>query len=103
MKDQSFKKFFQSLGKAFRTKGKKKGMTLDHQTLREMIRGIVTTRPDEIACDNCFDKLDQFAELVLAGKDVSDAMPLIQHHLDHCKDCREEFDALLQSLKALSE
>ena len=103
MKNQSSGKIFKSLGKAFRLKGKKKGMILDHRTLREMIRGIATTRKDEIACDNCFDKLDQFAELVLEGKDASAAMPLIQHHLDHCKDCREEFDALLQSLKTLSE
>jgi hypothetical protein len=103
MKNQRFKKLFQSLGNAFRPKGKKQGMVLDHQTLREMIRGIVTTRKDEVACDDCFEKLDQFAELVLEGKEASDAMPLIQHHLDHCKDCREEFDALLQSLKTLSE
>ncbi|UCB46156.1 MAG: hypothetical protein JSV25_01670 [Spirochaetota bacterium] len=97
------KKIFQSFGNAFRPKGKKKSMTLDHQTLKEMIRGIVTTRKDEIACDSCFDKLDQFAEFVLEGKDASEAMPLIQHHLDHCKDCREEFEALMQSLKSLSK
>ena len=24
-------------------------------------------------------------------------------HLDHCKDCREEFEALMQSLKSLSK
>lgn len=74
--------------------------TPDHDTLHQMVRGIMTTREDEIACDECFDLLDQFAELALQGKDPSVIMPLVQHHLEHCAECKEEYDLLMKSLRA---
>ena len=71
---------------------------LDSEKLRQLVRGIAATRPDEIACDECFDRLDCFVESTLAGRNTSEAMPLIQDHLEHCHDCREEFEALLTAL-----
>ena len=75
-------------------------MFLKLDTLKKMIYGIGSTRPDEIGCDECFEQLDRFAELVLAGKSAAEAMPLVQDHLDRCGDCREEFEALLRALRA---
>ena len=66
-----------------------------------MVRGILTTRPDEIGCDECFAQLDRFVELQLAGKNAAEAMPLVHDHLERCHDCREEFEALLAALRAL--
>jgi len=66
-----------------------------------MIRAIKMTSPDEIGCDDCFDQLNEFAELKLAGKSTEKAMPLVQDHLNRCGDCREEFEALLEALKEL--
>ena len=37
------------------------------------------------------------------GKKASEAMPLVQEHLDRCPPCREEYEVLLEALKALSE
>ncbi len=54
---------------------------LDLDTLREMVYHIMSTRPDEIGCDECFKQLDRFLELTLAGKNVAEAMPLVQDHL----------------------
>jgi len=39
--------------------------------------------------------------MALAGKDAAKALPLVQEHLLHCRDCREEFEALLDALQAL--
>jgi hypothetical protein len=39
---------------------------------------------------------------VLAGKSISDAMTLVQHHLDHCRDCKEEFEVLLKALRSIT-
>lgn len=75
-------------------------MFLKLDTLKKMIHDIGSTRPDEIGCDECFEQLDRFAELVLAGKPVAEAMPLVQDHLDRCGDCREEFETLLRALRA---
>ena len=75
---------------------------LDPETLKRMVRGIATTRPDEIGCDDCFQELDQFVEMTLAGKKATEAMPLVQDHLERCGDCREEFEALLAALRGLA-
>ena len=75
---------------------------LELRKLKELVRGIVTTHPDEIACDECFEHLNCFVETTLAGKDATAAMPLVQDHLDRCHDCREEFEALLAALHAIA-
>jgi hypothetical protein len=77
-------------------------MGLEPDTLKRMVRNILTARPDEIGCDECFEQLDRFVEMTLAGKNAAEAMPLVQDHLDRCSDCREEFEALLTALRALA-
>lgn len=75
---------------------------LDVAMLRQMVHDIMTTRPDEIGCDDCFEQLDRFVELELAGKNAAQAMPLVQDHLNRCTGCREEFEALLTALRAMA-
>ena len=70
----------------------------DARELEKLVRGIAMTRSDEIACDECCERLDWFAEATTAGHGAAAAMPLVQHHLDRCEDCREEFEALLKAL-----
>jgi hypothetical protein len=77
-------------------------MELDLDRLKKMARDIITARPDEIGCDECFEKLDRFVELELAGKNAAEALPLVQDHLERCGNCREEFEALLAALRAVS-
>ncbi len=74
---------------------------LDRDRLNTLVRLIATTRPDEIGCDECLEQVDRFVETKLPGLDASEAMPLVQDHLDKCRDCREEFEALLRALRAV--
>lgn len=76
---------------------------LDQQMLKGMVESIFSTRPEEYTCDECFEHVDQFAEMILAGKNAAEAMPLVQDHLDRCSNCREEFKALLDAIKAISD
>jgi hypothetical protein len=48
----------------------------------------------EVGCDVCFDELDRYVELELAGEDVDTAIPGLRAHLDGCPACREEHDSL---------
>lgn len=77
-------------------------MELSENMLKQIVQGIMTTRPDEIGCDDCFEQLDRFAELNLAGKDAASALPLLQDHLSRCTDCHEEFQALVAALHILT-
>ncbi len=76
-------------------------MYVEPNNLKSLARAIVASRPDEIGCDECFDQLDRFVDLTLAGKTASEAMLLVQDHLERCGDCREEFEALLFAVQAL--
>jgi predicted anti-sigma-YlaC factor YlaD len=62
----------------------------------------MSTRPDEIGCEEWFRQMDRFVELKLAGKNPAEAMPLVQDHLERCNDCRAEFEALLAALRQAS-
>jgi len=74
---------------------------LDPAKLKRLVRDIVTASPQEIGCDECFEQLDRFVELELAGKNAAQALPLVQDHLGRCDNCREEFEALLAALRAM--
>jgi hypothetical protein len=49
----------------------------------------------EVGCDTCFEELDRYVELELAGEDAGAAIPGLRAHLDGCPACREEHDSLL--------
>lgn len=77
-------------------------MKLTKDLLKNLIRMVKMTRPDEIGCDECFEELHQFAELELAGKSPEEAMPLVRDHLDRCGNCRQEYEALLEAMEELN-
>jgi hypothetical protein len=81
---------------------RRSGDGMDTELLKQMARGIMTTRPDELGCDECFEQMDRFVDIVLDGKDAAAAMPLVQDHLNRCQNCREEYEALLTALRAVS-
>lgn len=76
-------------------------MNLSPDVIKKILQMLVVTRPTEIGCDECFDELSKFAEQKLAGKSPEKAMPLIHEHLIKCKDCREEYEALLGAVYEL--
>jgi hypothetical protein len=48
----------------------------------------------EVSCDECFDKLDTYVEVELAGGDPHAAVPGLRAHLDGCPACREDYESL---------
>ena len=72
---------------------------LDSEKLKMMVRMIARTRDEEIGCEDCFAQLDRFVDQLLDGKHPEEAMPLVEHHLNICNDCKEEFQALLDALQ----
>ena len=73
---------------------------MDRSFLQNVARAIANTEPDEIGCDDCFVELDRFAELARSGRSVDEMMPQVHGHLQRCRDCREEYEALLAALDA---
>lgn len=54
----------------------------------------------EVGCQECFERLDEFVELELAGRDGEQAIPGFRAHLQGCSACREEYEGLRALLEA---
>jgi hypothetical protein len=65
----------------------------------KLVRVVAETREVELGCDECFERLDSFAETDFSGVEASAAMPLVSDHLEKCADCRSKFEALLRALR----
>ncbi len=78
----------------------KNGGRIPTDLIPKVITSLENTNIEEYTCDQVYDLLDQFAELIHRQEDAAGLMPLVQHHLEMCGDCREEFDALLRILQS---
>lgn len=72
---------------------------INRDELVKIVKAASVADEREIDCDECFEAVDRFVELELAGLDAGRAMPLVEDHLRKCGDCREEFEALLKALR----
>jgi hypothetical protein len=70
------------------------------ELLKAMLEMLTKTHEEELTCDEAFELLDQFVEAVARGEDVSALMPKMEQHLKLCRDCYEEFQALLRVIEA---
>ena len=68
--------------------------------LKQALGRLLGPAEPEIGCDQCFDELDHYVELELAGADADAAVPGLKAHLDGCPACREEHDSLVELLRA---
>ena len=48
----------------------------------------------EVSCEVCFERLDEYVDLELAGADADAAIPGMRAHLEGCPACREEHESL---------
>ncbi|EMI46859.1 hypothetical protein [Rhodopirellula sp. SWK7] len=76
-------------------------MSLSKKQISTLLGLIGSTEPDATDCDGCYSHLAEFAELELAGSEVPEAFEAIQRHLEQCPCCKNEFDVLIEGLKAL--
>ncbi|HYB27604.1 MAG TPA: hypothetical protein VEF89_13365 [Solirubrobacteraceae bacterium] len=67
---------------------------------RELVERLLGPAGPEVGCDECFEMLDQYVELELAGLDAEERLPGVRAHFEGCGACREEHDALLELASA---
>ena len=66
------------------------------------LKNIYETRDEEISCTECFDLVSRFVDLEISGQDANALMPLLKQHLEQCRACRDEYEAL-RDLRKLEE
>ena len=48
----------------------------------------------ELSCERCFEELDRYVELELAGGGADAAIPGMRAHLEGCSACAEDHESL---------
>ena len=71
--------------------------------LLAIIEAIFTVHEEDMDCEGCDAEMPHLVELINAGQDPKLLLPAVQHHLERCHDCQEEFEALLAIVKAENE
>ena len=75
---------------------------MDRNRFENWLRNIYETRDEEISCTECFDLSSRYVELEIAGQDAAAQMPELRQHLNQCRACRDEYEAL-RDLRLLEE
>jgi len=60
----------------------------------QMLGRLLGPASAEISCDECFEQLDRYVDLEVAGQDADAAVPGLRAHLDGCPACREDHSSL---------
>ena len=76
-------------------------MPLSRKEIDDLMRLVGLTADSEINCQQCLNMVAEFAERQLAGKSISALLQAVEHHLSICEECREEYEALRQTLEEM--
>jgi hypothetical protein len=74
-------------------------MSDERQTREQLVRRLLGPAGPELGCEECFEELDRYVELDVAGARADQAIPGMRAHLEGCPACREDYE----SLRALVE
>jgi anti-sigma factor RsiW len=66
----------------------------DPRTKNDLVARLIGPEGPEIGCDECFEVLDRYVDLEVAGQDADAAVPGLRAHLEGCPACREEHESL---------
>jgi anti-sigma factor RsiW len=67
---------------------------MEHPELKQALGRLLGPGEREIGCDECFDELDRYVDLELAGADAETAVPGFRAHLAGCPACRDDYESL---------
>jgi hypothetical protein len=68
---------------------------MNEQLPRERLVGrLLGPAGPELSCEECFEHLDRYVELELAGADAESRVPGMRAHLQGCSACAEDHESL---------
>ena len=69
-------------------------MSHDRDDTRQLLMAMLGPPGPELTCEECFEQLDRYVELELAGADAEARVPGMAAHLQGCPACHEDHDSL---------
>jgi anti-sigma factor RsiW len=65
-----------------------------------MIDELLGPEGPEVSCEECFERLDEYVELELAGEDAEARVRGMSAHLEGCPACREDHESLRELVRS---
>ena len=60
----------------------------------ELIARLLGPKENEVSCDSCFELLDEYVDLEVAGADADARLPGMRAHFEGCSACHEDHESL---------
>jgi hypothetical protein len=73
---------------------------VSHRDQAQYVRALLGQPGPEVTCEACFEHLDRYVELELAGRDAEGVIPGMRDHLEGCRACHEDRDSLAALLRS---
>ena len=73
-------------------------MTKANRADHDRLRRLVGPAGPELTCEECFDQIDRYVELELAGAAADQQIPGMRAHLEGCPACADDHQSLLAFL-----
>ncbi len=69
-------------------------MTSDREQGRGRVERLLGPTGFEVSCEECFELLDEYVDLEVAGADADVQLPGMRAHLQGCPACHEDHESL---------
>jgi hypothetical protein len=60
----------------------------------KLLAALLGPEGPELTCEECFEQLDHYVELELAGAEADAAVPGMRAHLEGCPACHDDHETL---------
>ena len=72
---------------------------MTNTTLQKLVQSALETEDVEIDCEECYNLLDMYADILVAEDNPDVMMPTVKQHLKQCNCCASELEALMVMLE----
>ena len=76
---------------------------MNNKVWQKLLKSALETEEIEISCEECFELLDNYADLIVEGTDAEALMPEVKQHLKQCNCCVSELEALMIMLQEIAD
>ncbi len=76
-------------------------MGINANQLVDLVKMLRQTHEVELSCPECLEELDMYTQNILDRKPIKGTLYLVREHLEACPFCNDEFNLVLEAIKAI--
>jgi hypothetical protein len=78
-------------------------MALNSEQVVRLLKMIQQTQEVELTCPECLDELDKYTQSIQDGMPIDGVLLQVREHLEACPCCTDQYNLVLETLKAIEE